>query len=941
MKNKIKLYFLSIFILLLNISPIYSTDQFNFDVTEIEIIDEGNKFIGKKRGLITTNNNLRIEADEFIYDKSLNTLRLIGNIIIDDFEKNLKIFSDEVIYYKNQETFISKKSSKFINPKENIKIDANEFIYEKLTNILKLNDNIIIEDLNKNSKIFSNEAIYYKDKELFISKKDSRFVSDELVIDSDEMKYNKILNSISANGDVKIDDKIKGYKIFAEDISYLRNIENIFTRGLTKAMIEKKYNFNSSNVKLLRNENTLSSNEKTKITDKKSKLYEIDKFEYNFKSELLKVENLFIISDNTVPLGQSDNLKFSDGFFDLKNDTFKAGETEINLKKDIFDVSENDPRLKGISSSSKNQITTVNKGVFTSCKKRDGKCPPWSIKADKITHDKKKKQLIYDHAVLNVYDKPIIYFPKFFHPDPTVKRQSGFLKPQLNNSEILGSSLYLPYFYVISENKDFTFKPTIFENDMYMFQNEYRSEQKNSSLITDFSLTTGYKSSLSKNKNSISHLFAKYDLDLALSNFENSKMNFFLEKVSNDTYLKIFDTNLMDTEIKPTNPNILKTGFKLELDNEKYNFDMGVDVYEDLQETKSSDRYQYTLPYYNFSNLLEIEDVGLIEFNSSGNNNLIETNNLKSNIINNVNYKLSNQISGNYGFNNNFGVYLKNLNTVAKNNNKYKSSPQMELMSIFEFNSSLPLGKKDSNNEYIIEPKLSFRINPGDMKNYSSSKRIINTDNIFEINRLGLNDSFEAGKSLTMGINYRKTSLKDINNYFETKISTVIRDKKESFIPESSTINNKNSNIFGSINYVPNKNFNVDYDFIMDNDFNTFNFNSLSSELKFKNFSTEIKFIEENNVIGSTNSVENNFLLNLNENSHISFNTRRNRSINLTEYYDLLYEYKNDCLTAGFKYKKTYYQDRDLKPKEDLLLTISFYPLTTYEQEIDQDLYRN
>ena len=62
-----------------------------------------------------------------------------------------------------------------------------------------------------------------------------------------------------------------------------------------------------------------------------------------------------------------------------------------------------------------------------------------------------------------------------------------------------------------------------FENDMYMFQNEYRSEQKNSSLIADFSLTTGYKSSLSNNKNTISHIFTKYDVDLDLSNFESAK----------------------------------------------------------------------------------------------------------------------------------------------------------------------------------------------------------------------------------------------------------------------------------------------------------------------------------------------------------------------------------------------------------------------------------
>ncbi len=941
MKNKFKLYFLSLIISLIYVSPIYSTDQFNFDVTEIEIIEEGNKFIGKKRGLITTDNNIKIEADKFIYDKSLNTLKLIGNILINDLDQDLKIFSEEAIYYKNQEIFISKKASRFIKPDENIKIKANEFVYEKLSNTLKLIDNVIIEDLNENAKLFSNKAIYYKDKEIFVSESNSKFVNNELSISSKMMEYNKKLNSLNANGNVRIDDKIKNYKLFTEEINYLRNIEHIFTKGKTEAIIDEKYNFQSSDVELLRNENLLSSEQKTKILDKKSKLYEIDQFEYNIKSELLKAKNLNIISDNTVPSGSSDNLKFSNGFFDLKEDTFIAGQTEINLQKDSFDNDENDPRLTGVSSSSKNQVTIINKGIFTSCKKRDGKCPPWSIKAKKITHDKNKKQLIYDQAVLNVYDKPVMYFPKFFHPDPSVERQTGFLKPQLNNSEILGSSLYLPYFYVISESKDYTFKPTFFENDMYMFQNEYRSEQKNSSLIADFSLTTGYKSSLSNNKNTISHIFTKYDVDLDLSNFESSKINFFLEKVSNDTYLKVFDTNLMETEIKPSNPNKLNTGMKLILDHKNYNFDMGLNIYENLQEEKSSDRYEYVLPYYNFSRLIDIDRLGLLEFSSSGSNNLIETNNLETNVTNNINYKIIDNISKKYGFKNNFNIYFKNLNTVGKNNQKYKSSVQSELMNITEINTSLPLGKKNDSFEHTIEPKISFRWNPGDMKDYKTTKRLINADNVFSINRLGLSDSFEGGKSLTLGINYKKTALDDINKYFETKISTVYRDQKENFIPISSTINNKNSNIFGSITYNQSENFSLDYNFTLDNDFNTFNKNSITSEFSYNSFKTTVKFIEENNIVGNTNSLENYFEYKIDENNFLSFNTRRNRTINLTEYYDLLYEYKNDCLTAGFKYKKTYYEDRDLKPKEDLLLTVTFYPLTTYEQEIDQDLYRN
>ena len=68
----------------------------------------------------------------------------------------------------------------------------------------------------------------------------------------------------------------------------------------------------------------------------------------------------------------------------------------------------------------------------------------------------KKKQINYSKAFLRVYDIPVMYFPKFFHPDPTVDRQSGILKPVLNNSNVLGSSFTLPYYHVISKDSDIT-----------------------------------------------------------------------------------------------------------------------------------------------------------------------------------------------------------------------------------------------------------------------------------------------------------------------------------------------------------------------------------------------------------------------------------------------------------------------------------------------------
>ena len=222
------------------------------------------------------------------------------------------------------------------------------------------------------------------------------------------------------------------------------------------------------------------------------------------------------------------------------------------------------------------------------------------------------------------------------------------------------------------------------------------------------------------------------------------------------------------------------------------------------------------------------------------------------------------------------------------------------------------------------------------MKDYSSSERQITTDNIFSNNRLGIEDTFESGKSLTIGIDYKKEKLKDINRYFKVKLATVLRDKEEKFIPTMSTLNKKQSNLFGTISNSFSENFNLDYNFAIDNDLNSFEYNKISATYSINNFFTSFNFIEEGGEMGSSNVLENTFKYSFDNKNSISFSTRRNRKINLTEYYDLVYQYKNDCLSAGIKYNKTYYEDRDLKPVEDLLFTITLFPLTTYEQKVSK-----
>ena len=308
---------------------------------------------------------------------------------------------------------------------------------------------------------------------------------------------------------------------------------------------------------------------------------------------------------------------------------------------------------------------------------------------------------------------------------------------------------------------------------------------------------------------------------------------------------------------------------------------------------------------------------------------------MRTKVINDLSYKSYDFIS-NLGIKNNVNINLKNLNSLGKNDDEYKSSPQLELLGDIELQSHLPLIKKTEEYLNFFTPKLSLRFSPNDMKDYSDSERNINTDNIFANNRIGLDDTLESGRILFIGLDYRKEKLNNINKYFEIKLASVFRNSEEKFIPKTTTLNKKNSNLFGSISNNFSENLNLEYKFAINDDYNTFEYNDLSASLSINNFFTKFNFIEEGGDMGSSNSLENIFEYKLDNNNFISFKTRRNRKINLTEYYDLVYEYKIDCLTAGIKYNKTYYEDRDLKPSENIFFTISLFPLTSYEQKISQ-----
>ena len=277
---------------------------------------------------------------------------------------------------------------------------------------------------------------------------------------------------------------------------------------------------------------------------------------------------------------------------------------------------------------------------------------------------------------------------------------------------------------------------------------------------------------------------------------------------------------------------------------------------------------------------------------------------------------------------------MKNLIATGKNDEDYNSSVKNNLISIFELSSSLPMIKTSDNSLDYLEPKVSLRYNPSNMINQSDTSRKIDINNLFDINRLGLEDTLESGANLTLGLNYKKENLNDINKYFEFKIGTIFRDEENNNIPISSGIVRKKTNFFGSFNNNFNENFSINYDFSVNHHLNKIEYNSFGLMFAKNNFKTEFNFIEENGVIGNNNILENISSFNFNDKNKLSFKTRQNRKLDMAEYYNLIYEYKNDCLIAGLNYNKTYYEDRDLLPSEDIMFKLTLIPITTVGQTI-------
>ena len=756
----------------------------------------------------------------------------------------------------------------------------------------------------------SSIEIIDKDK-IIVAKEGVKILSgDEIVIDADEMRYDKVEKFLEASGNIKISNLIENIQINSDKISYDKNLEKIVSSGNVKIRFEKNYTLDTKEIIYLKNSGEILINHTSKIKDNLENEIEFQQLNFNANDKLIKGKKVKLLDS------EKNLYKFNSAILDFSKNKIIADNVSINFNKNIFGNPSNDPRLKGNYFFSDGKNSIIKKGVFTTCKKNNN-CPPWQIKAKEINHDKKKKIINYKHAWLEIYDKPIIYFPKFFHPDPTVKRQSGFLTPQVIDSSSLGLSFKLPYYKVISDNKDLTFTTRIFSENEILLQNEYRQVSKNSEHIADFSFKD-------KDSTSKTHFFSNSITKLDLNSFDISEVELNLETTSNNDYLK---SHNIKSAIN-SSQSLLKSFLIFRGNSRDMSLETKIEAYEDLTKDRSSDQFQYVFPSYKFSKRFPTNYNGNYEIISRGNYKNYNTNIFEKVLINDLKFSSNPKVTSS-GFINKFNLIFKNITSDGENSSDYKNKFSSENYGSVSYDISYPMKKGGELFDSFLTAKGSLMYSPNANKNLKTLDRKIDINNIFNHNRLSLDDAVEGGQSLTVGGEY---SLKEKNtgeDIIKAGLATVLRDNEELNLPTKSTLNNKGSDFIGSLVVEPNKNLKLDYNYSMDSDFKSSNYSLLKTDISVNKFVTSFEFLQEDDEIGNESYLSNETSYNFNDAYSLKYRTRRNKKTDFTEFYNLIYEYKNDCLTASIQYNKDYYSDNDLKPTEEIFFSISIVPLTT------------
>ena len=299
-----------------------------------------------------------------------------------------------------------------------------------------------------------------------------------------------------------------------------------------------------------------------------------------------------------------------------------------------------------------------------------------------------------------------------------------------------------------------------------------------------------------------------------------------------------------------------------------------------------------------------------------------ETNKFTSFFVNDFEWS-SNDIVLNSKIKNKFLAKFKNINYEARNIDIYKDDPTNELHGAFGLFSEIDFQKKRNNFTHLLTPKLLLKLSPGNMRKEDDGVRLTPI-NAFNLERLNKINNFETGNTATLGFDLNIKE-KDTEK-FNFSVAQIINEVENKKIGTKTSLDEKLSDLVGKTSYNINERIKLTHDFSVDQNYQELNYNDFGSNIKFDNMNIDFNYIEEDKHIGNQEYFKTKVSYKNKDKSLISFETKRNLITNSSEFYDLSYEYINDCLRAGLVYRREFYNDSELEAENSLMFNITLTP---------------
>jgi LPS-assembly protein len=651
-----------------------------------------------------------------------------------------------------------------------------------------------------------------------------------------------------------------------------------------------------------------------------------DTVSYDKRNDTITATGNVVLLEPTGDVIFSDKVTFSDGMKEGIAEGFRMLMTD-------------NTRIAGVGGTrTGGLITTINKGVFSPCnlcKKNPKRAPLWRIRSRQVIHDNESKQIEHKDAFLEFYGIPVLYTPYMSHPDPSVKRRSGFLSPSFSNNVIFGNILRTPYFWAIAPDQDLLITPQWMSQEAPVLAATYRRRFSKGEVEIDGSITNPERTDNNGNTIGGNKVREHFFLKGFYHHTPIWRTRYQIQHSSDDTYLRRYQFPEPDRQT-------LTTSFTTEGFIGRNYAQVSAYSFQGLRETDDPGESPLVLPFaeYNYAsiptkygafftadtNALVItrdEGVDSRRLSFKGGWHLPYT--AETGEI----YRLSALVQ----------TDLYSANDVTTDSGAVESAVSGRIFPQLMAEWRYPFARAEANSMQIIEPMAAVILAPNGgnddkIPNEDSQAVEFDSTNLFASNRFSGVDRVDGGHRFTYGIKWNLYG--NSGGAIETFLGQSQRLRPQTAFTSSSGLRDKTSDVVGKLRLSPGDWLDFLYRFRFDPDTTSARRNQvdLSVGPSWLKFGTNYLFLDESSdagTFGDREEITLSFNARLSNHWTANGSTKKNlisgggtvnESVGLT--------YRDECFIFTVRGTRNFTEDRDLKPVNTIFLQLTFKHLGTF-----------